>query len=147
MSQMFHFDNVSIVNGNVRVNIDFKKYEDRFQNAQRWLDTTIMNDMIPFMPIQTGTLRSVTAARSIAIAGTGKVIAASTPYGRFQYMGKVMVDPDTGSPWARAGVKKVVTDRPLTYSSPLATSMWFDTAKSRFGSKWIEGVKKRIGGG
>ena len=147
MSQIFHFDNISVVYGDIRVDVNLKPYEQRFQNAQFRLDTQVMNDMVLFMPIQTGTLRAVTMSRSIALAGTGKVIAAATPHGRFQYMGKVMVDPETGSPWARPGVKKVVTDRPLTYSSPLATPMWFDTAKERFGPRWIDGVKKQIGGG
>lgn len=57
-----------------------------------------------------------------------------------------MIDPDTGSPWARKGVKKVLTDRPLTYSNPQATDHWFDAAKARNGDYWVTGAKKRIGG-
>lgn len=69
------------------------------------------------------------------------------PYGRFQYGGKVMVDAVTGSPWARPGAKKIVTDRPLKYSRPEATDHWFDAAKAQHGETWIAEVKRRAGGG
>ena len=68
-------------------------------------------------------------------------------WGRFLYEGKVMVDPVTGSPWARKGAKKVVTERPLTYSNPKATPHWFDTAKDAHGIAWVKGVKQIAGGG
>ena len=67
--------------------------------------------------------------------------------GRFLYEGKVMVDPVTGSPWAREGAKKVVTERSLTYSNPKATPHWFDTAKDAHGKTWVKGVKQIAGGG
>ena len=47
----------------------------------------------------------------------------------------------------RKGAKKVLTDRPLTYSQPMATSHWFDTAKAAHGEYWISEVKRRAGGG
>ena len=58
-----------------------------------------------------------------------------------------MVDPETGSPWARPGAKKVVTDRDLKYSNPKATPHWFDTAKENHGDSWVRAVKKIAGGG
>ena len=58
-----------------------------------------------------------------------------------------MVDPKTGSPWARPGAKKVVTDRDLEYSNPKATPHWFDTAKENHGKSWVKKVKKIAGGG
>ena len=70
-----------------------------------------------------------------------------SPFGRFLYEGKVMVDTKTGSPWARPGAKKVVTDRDLKYSNPKATPHWFDTAKENHGDSWVRAVKKIAGGG
>lgn len=55
------------------------------------------------------------------------VVEYEEPYARFQFFGKVMVSTKTGSPWARYGEKKEVTDRDLHYSTfrhPLATSRW-----------------------
>ena len=50
-----------------------------------------------------------------------------------------MVDPETGSPWARKGAKKkIVTGRNIDYSNPKATPHWFDTAKEKYGKTWIK---------
>ena len=82
--------------------------------------------------------------------GSGKVYAGYGPYARFLYMGKVMVDTETGSPWSRPGAKKVVTGRDIQFSkepNPFATDHWFDAAKDEFGDTLVKGVKKRAGGG
>lgn len=146
-SKMFHFDGYSIVNGDIRVYISLDRFSKQFQDAQYWLDGQVMNDMVPFMPHRDGLFISNTRMQSASVQGTGKVYAAYGPQGRFLYEGKVMVDPETGSPWARPGAKKVVTDRDLTYSNPNATPHWFDTAKEKYGDTWVKEVKKIAGGG
>ena len=130
----------------VQIHVNTSDLMDRAKDAQFWLDSQIMTDMVPLMPHRTGTFINVTRARSAALAGSGKVVAAAPPMGRFLYEGKVMVDPETGSPWARAGAKKIVTDRPLKYSNPSAVPHWFEAAKEKHLSEWIDGVKKKIGG-
>lgn len=144
---MEHFKDISIVKGDIKVDISLDRFSKQFQKAQYWLDSQVMNDMVPFMPHNTGTFINVTRAQSAALAGSGVVIAASAPMGRFLYMGKVMVDEKTGSPWARKGAKKVVTEKPLNYSNPKAVPFWFDEAKRQHGQQWINGVKMRAGGG
>lgn len=146
-SKTFHFPKWSLVEGDVKVDINLNRFEKQFQEAQFWLDTEVMTSMEPYMPFDDGNFRNTTKLQSASLAGSGKVVAAAGPMGRFLYEGKVMVDPATGSPWAQKGAKKVVTDRPLTYSNPKATPHWFDTAKKMDGKKWVEGVKKIAGGG
>ena len=131
----------------VEMIVDLSRFEKQYGKAQYELDSTIMTDMQPYMPMQTGTFINVTKGLSAAIAGSGKVYAAAPPIGRFLYEGKVMVDTETGSPWARPGAKKVVTDRDLKYSNPKATPHWFDTAKKYHGESWVKAVKKKAGGG
>lgn len=145
-SRIKHYPQISIVEADVKVNIDFNKISDRIGQAQFWMDNQIMTDMVPLMPHQTGTLVNLTRARSAAVAGAGMVYAAVGPYGRFQYMGKVMVDPVTNSPWARKDAKKVPTDKNLTYGNPEAVPKWFDEAKKLHGQEWIQGVSDIIGG-
>ena len=145
-SNIVHYPNFSIVEGDVKVNIDFGKVSDRINQAQYWLDNQIMTDMVPMMPHQTGTFVNLTRARSASVTGTGMVYAAAGPYGRFQYMGKVMVDPTTNSPWARKDAKKILIDKNLTYSNPQAVPRWFDEAKKLHGQEWIQGVSDIIGG-
>ena len=143
----FHFPGFSLVEGDITVDVSLNRFEKQFQDAQYYLDGEVMNDMVPYMPHRDGIFVNLTRMRSAALQGTGKVIAGAPPQGRFLYEGKVMVDPVTGSPWARKGAKKVVTERPLTYSNPKATPRWFDTAKEKHGKSWIKGVKKIAGGG
>ena len=132
---------------NVEMRINLSRFERQYEKAQFELDSAVMKDMVPYMPHQTGTFINITKAMSASIAGSGTVIAAAPPMGRFLYEGKVMVDPQTGSPWARAGAKKVVTDRDLKYSNPKATPHWCDTAKKNHGKSWVNTVKKIAGGG
>lgn len=134
-------------NYQVNMHIDLDRFEKQYNLAQFALDSTVMASMVPYMPHDTGTFINVTKAMSAALAGTGKVVAAAPPMGRFLYEGKVMVDPVTNSPWARPGAKKVVTDRDLKYSNPKATPQWFDTAKEKHGKSWVKLVKKEAGGG
>ena len=132
---------------NLEMRINLSRFERQYEDAQFALDNMVMTSMQPYMPHRTGTFINVTKAMSAAIAGSGTVVAAAPPMGRFLYEGKVMVDPETNSPWARPGAKKVVTDRELKYSNPKATPHWFDTAKENHGKSWVREVKKIAGGG
>jgi hypothetical protein len=138
-----------MVAGDITVNISLNRFEKQFQEAQNWLDGQVFTDMEKYMPFRDGNMRNVSAIMSRSMQGTGRVIAGAPPYGRFLYEGKVMVDPVTGSPWARAGAKKVVTDRDLVFDKiahPRATDHWFDAAKEQYVKSWAKGVKKRAGG-
>ena len=143
----FAFKDIKIIGTHVRVKVDMSRFEKQFKEAQFHLDSQVMTDMVPYMPRQTNTFINLVRARSAALAGSGVVVAGVPPSANFLYEGKVMVDPVTNSPWARPGAKKVVTDKPLTYSNPQATPHWFDTAKARHGDKWVEETKRIAGGG
>lgn len=148
-SKTFHFPSFSIVKGDIKVNVSLNRFEKQFQEAQYWLDGQVFTDMEKYMPFRDGNMRNVSAIMSRSMQGTGRLIAGVPPYGRFLYEGKVMVDPLTGSPWARAGAKKVVTDRDLVFDKtahPRATDHWFDAAKEQYVKSWAKGVKKRAGG-
>ena len=130
----------------LELDIDTEKLKENGNRAQYWLDSQIMTDMMPLMPMDTGSFINATLAQSQALAGSGIVIAGIGPMGRFLYGGLVMVDPETGSPFARAGVKKVLTDRPLQFARASAVDHWFDVAKQSHLSDWVKGVAKFYGG-
>lgn len=137
-------------NVTIEFDVDLTRFNKQYGDAQYALDSMIMTSMQPYMPHRTGTFINVTKAMSAAIAGSGTVIAAAPPFGRFLYEGKVMVDEQTGSPWARPGAKKVVTNKDLDYDkshNPKVTDHWFDTAKQNHGESWVKAVKKIAGGG
>jgi hypothetical protein len=92
--------------------------------AQRMWDEFLMGEFEPYVPMETGMLKF--SARTATRPGSGEIVY-DAPYARFLYYGRVMVDPETGSAWARRGATKVVTDEPLTYSgaaNPLAGPFW-----------------------
>lgn len=134
----------------MHVDIDLSRFERQFQRAQYALDSVVMTDMVKFMPMDTGQFINVTKSMSAAIAGSGKVVAAAPPFGRFLYEGKVMVGVYSGSPLAQKGEKKVATDRDIDFckgAHPDAQAHWFDAAKKQFGSQWVKQTKKIAGGG
>lgn len=143
----FNFKDIKIRDGDTKIDVKMDRFEEQFQDAQFYLDTMIMTSMVPYMPRVTGAFVNITKARSATIAGSGEVVAAAPPYGRYLYKGKVMVDPRTGSPWARKGAKKIVTDKDIKYSNPKATPEWFETAKKNHAEGWIKGIKRKAGGG
>lgn len=134
----------------IELDVDLSRFEKQYGKAQYALDSMVMTSMQPYMPHQTGTFINVTKAMSESIAGSGVVVAAAPPMGRFLYEGKVMVEPETNSPWARPGAKKIVTDKDIKYDkshNPKVTDHWFDTAKKNHGKSWVKAVKKIAGGG
>lgn len=131
----------------IKVDVDLSRFEKQYAKAQYILDSAVMTSMEPYMPHRTGVFINITKALSAAIAGSGTVIAAAPPMGRFLYEGKVMVDEQTGSPWARPGARKVVVDKELSYSRDTATPHWFKTAKEKHGKSWVSAVKNSAGGG
>lgn len=145
--KMLNKTHYKMKSGSTTLELDLSRFEKQFQDAQFELDSVVMADMKPYMPHQTGTFINITSAQSASLAGSGTVVAAAAPMGRFLYEGKVMVDEKTGSPWARPGAKKVVTDRDLKYSNPKATAHWFDKAKEQHGDNWIATVKRIAGSG
>lgn len=160
-SKIKHFKGFSVIDGDVRIKLDMSRFEEQFRRAQYQLDGAVMNSMVPFMPMITGSFINATRAASAAIQGSGEVYAAYAPQGRYLYMGKVMVDRDTGKgPYKiptgpggeyvlrfRKGATLVPTNRPLKYSYPRAQSHWFDVAKEKDGKTWVKNVKKTAGGG
>lgn len=154
-----HFDGLSVIEDGTTINVKLSRFAKQYKSAQYALDGAVMNSMIPFMPMETGSFINVTRAASSAVQGSGKVYAAKGPQGRFLYMGKGMVDEETGSPYARKGAKKVLVSQyngktnakeNLTYTTnkhPDAQAHWFDTAKNADGEKWVKTVKRIAGGG
>ena len=156
---MHHFEGFTIENEFAEIKLDLGRIENNINAAQYRLDSMVMTSMVPFMPMDTGHFINVTKAMSAAIAGTGEVVAAAPPQGRFLYEGKTMVDIGTGSPWARKGAKKVLVSefggrtnakKNLSFSKsahPEAQPHWFDAAKKKDCEKWVREVRKIAGGG
>lgn len=140
----------------IELEIDLGRFQGQYSRAQFRLDSMVMTSMVPLMPAQSSVFINVTKGMSAAIAGSGKVVAAAPPMGRFLYYGKGMVDIETGSTYARAGARKVLVSQfggttnakeDLSYGKPGAVKEWFEAAKKRDKAAWLRAVKKEAGGG
>ena len=154
-----HFPKWSMVEGDIKINLNLSRFDKQYQKAQYGLDGDVMTSMVPFMPMQQGSFVNVTRGASAAIQGSGQVYAAYGPAGRFLYEGKTMVSEVTGSTWARLGEQKVLVSQysgktkakeDLVYNKtahPEAQAHWYDAAKVRDGKAWVKNAKKAAGGG
>jgi hypothetical protein len=106
--------------------------------AEHAVAVQMEKDTRPFVPALTGSLMNRTRV-------DGNTVIYPGPYARFLYYGKVMVDPDTGSPFAQKGAVKVVTDRNLVFNrsvNPQAQAHWFEASKAQNLEKWLRVYKK-----
>ena len=126
--------------------------------AQYILDAQITNDMVPYMPMQTGTFINTVRLRNASLLGSGQICAATGVSGRYLYYGSKMIDPLTGSGPRRMvldggevifryrlGAKLVPSGKPLDYNksaNPLAGPKWYERAEKQHLQEWRELVKR-----
>lgn len=99
--------------------------------VQELFTSEIMRKADPYVPFLAGALRD-----SARISEDKCAIIYDTPYARYHWFGKLMVDPVTGkgafySPtygfWSRRHVDKVLTNKDLNYNgAPLRGPRWVE---------------------
>lgn len=100
----------------------------------------VRKDTSPYVPALTGSLDNRTQVAD------GQVIYPG-PYARYLYYGKLMVDPETGSSYAKAGSTKVLTDKDLVFNQAThaqAQSHWFEASKAQNLGKWERVMEKAV---
>ena len=102
-----------------------EKLSSRRNKAQEVLDSAVMKDTDPFVPMRQGTLAS-SVLRSTK-AGSGEVVY-DTPYARHMYYG---VHYRTGTPFKYSTLKH-----------PLACKEWVKASKAVNLEKWKREVKE-----
>ncbi len=143
--------NVNKTQGGVGITLDLSRFGKTIDIKQDALDAQVWNDMQKYMPQDTGNLIQQTNILNQSIRGEVCAYPPATDYGRYQYEGKLYVDPlynigafhspDFGF-WSRKGVKKIESERELEYSNPIATPHWDETAYNNHKSQWVRVAKK-----
>lgn len=116
---------------------------DKANKASHIVAQQVRKDTSPYVPFLNGALDRGTRV-------VGDTVIYPAPYARFLYYGKVMIDPETGSTWARAGATKIVTDRNLVFTTqghPQAQSHWFEASKAQNLDKWLRVAGKAVANG
>lgn len=125
--------------GNVVQSIsDFKK---AFKRGRLMLKSEIVKDTSPLTPLDTGALN-----RSVIPSShkDDEYLVWNTPYAHFINEGKAMIDPATGSAYARKNASKVYSGRSLRYHNPDndRRDHFYDRAKKKNREKWAEVFNK-----
>lgn len=118
---------------NVRVDIDPSRIERNAENAQEILAVHAMKDTDQFVPAKTGNLTNMARVEN------GNQIVYLGPYAQYLYHGKLMVDPETGSAYAKKGSTKALTGKDLVFSKAMhgkAQAEWFEASKAINLDKW-----------
>lgn len=103
----------------------------------------IIRNCDPYTPFDRGVLK-----------GSARVelpyVTWNTPYARYMYYGKLMVDPNTKKGaffnenygfWSRKGVQKELTDTPLNYQgAPMRGSHWVERMWADKGQQILDGI-------
>lgn len=111
------------------------KWNGRYDEAQRFVDSEVLRLSEPYLPFQTGGLRDAGIAGTVP--GSGEVVW-NGPYARYLYYGKVMV--------GRA--PKQLTDRDLRFhGAPRRGAFWFERMMADKGKQIIAKARKIAGGG
>lgn len=113
---------------------------NKADKAGRAVAIQIQKDTAPYVPFRTGSLNTRTQVE-------GNTVIYPGPYARFLYYGKVMIDPETGSTWAKRGNTKIVTDRILVFTTdfhPEAQDHWFEASKAQNLDKWLRVAEKAV---
>lgn len=108
--------------------------------AEHIVATQVRKDTSQYVPFLTGSLDQRTRV-------DGNEIIYPGPYARFLYYGKVMIDPKTGSTYAKKGATKVLTDKNLEFNKAghnQAQSYWFEASKAENLKKWIRVADKAV---
>ena len=126
----------------VKVEINDAKLKSRVDRANEILANEAMKDTDKFVPKLTGTLSGGTRVSDGQIVYPG-------PYARYLYHGKLMVDPETGSSYARKGSTKTLTGKSINVakSNPMAQPEWFEVSKGLNLEKWKRVFAKAVTNG
>lgn len=148
-----------VIEDAIKIKLNTSKYNKKLQEAQIKLEMAIAEDIKPYMPMVTGNFIQRTQAYNSAMLGSGRVMIAPAPYGRYLYEGKVMVDASTGK-GARPiklktgetifryekGATLMPTSRPLKYTRAGAKDHWYEEAKRANYDRWLKLVADTVGG-
>lgn len=107
---------------------------------QKYIDSEVIRHCAPYAPHESGQMQK--SATLGTVIGSGEIVYNS-PYAKFLYYGKVMVSPSTGSPWAKKGERKNLTQRPLKFNgAPKRGAYWWERMKVDHGADILKGAEQ-----
>lgn len=143
-----------------KIDIDLAGTEDILKNhglqeagaAQQFFTSEIMRLSDPYVPFRSGPLKN-----TVTNAPNWDGIIYNTPYARYHWYGKLMVDPITkkgafydpksGRYWSRPNTPKELTDKDMQYTgAPLRGPRWVERCWIDNKGSIIKSTEAFIGG-
>lgn len=126
---------------------------DEGGKVQRYFSSEVVRVSNPYLPFRNAGLQS-----SMRLTDKGDGIIYDTPYARYHWYGKLMVDPitkkgafynpTTGRFWSRPNTQKVLTNRDLRYrGAPMRGPRWVERAWIDHGNEIIKATQAYMEGG
>lgn len=120
------------------------------QKIQTMLIDECVKEMDPYVPMDTGTTKNTRVIEPDGVTYMG-------PHAQYIYHGMLMVDPvygkgcfydpETGRVWSRPGVRKVLTDKPLSFhGAPTRGPYWDVRMWADKGSDICRRLARKVGG-
>lgn len=118
------------------------KQKKSIGRARRMMKAEIAKDCSPLTPFDSGALnKSVIPSAH----NEDRYMVWNTPYARFLFGGKVMVDKITKSAWAKKFSSKILTNKDLRFrGGPTRGADWFGKAKRVNLEKWLRIFAKGV---
>lgn len=147
--------NVSKKENGYKLTLNYTPLGIGLDHAQDVLDKAILDDMLEYVPLESGALRSDIVTINACERGRVFIYPPNSDYGHYQHEGIVYVDPVLNAAGfyipgvgfrSRKGVKKEPSTRLLTYSQPTARQNWGRYAIDHHKNEWLEKVKKALRG-
>lgn len=137
------------MNISVESHVDVPKILAKVRNKDFWLfaASEYHRLMTPFVPFETGELDETTKINSSELTGEVDYYA---PHAHYIYEGKLMVDPETGSSYAKKDSKKIYNGKSLKISKekhPLASVKWDKAAEPTQKPKLIDEMQAYVDSG
>ena len=108
--------------------------------TQKFFSNEIMRRSDKRVPMDSAILKN-----SAMLDAGSEGILYVTPYARYHWFGKLMIDSVTGSSYARPYTQKILTDRNMNYQgSPLRGPFWVDRTWIDEGNDIVKETEKFI---
>ena len=124
-----HFEDLTMQNRYLTCKIALSRFNPKFNEAQEWLDKTVMQYMIPIIPYKTGAFLGRILEANGGQYGTGRIKVAVPPQGRYLY----------------GGVSRF-SGKPLHYTNPKSVPFWGKYVIREHKHELVSGVRKIVGG-
>lgn len=121
------FKDITMKTQTMECKIGLARFNGNFRRAQIWLDRKLMEKMTPYVPYRTGEFLGKIQTRNAGRYGTGELVTAVPPQGRYLYPG---YSPTTG--------------RPFHWTNPLTQPRWGSYTYQTYKAEFNKGVRHVI---